>query len=108
MATSANTKVALPFFAPEDAALGAWAREVHQGKLQCVGTVTLNAASPTTVEDARAGAFSFIGLTPLTLDGASAARTANVYVSTQTKKRFIITHPAVSAGSAIFRYCILG
>lgn len=86
-----------------------WASQVHIGKLQCTGTVTLTAnATSTTVADVRAGAFSFVGLTPLTANAASAQAAGNVYVSTRAKQQFTITHPNSAAADKTFAYAVLG
>lgn len=99
----------LPYFPPEQRQLGAWVNQAHIGKLACTGNVTLNAgATSTTVSDVRVGAFSFIGLTPITANAASAVAAGNVYISTRGKATFTITHPNSAAADKTFVYAVLG
>jgi hypothetical protein len=85
----------------------AWILEANQGHLQNTGFVTLTAnATSTTVVDARAGVNSFIGFMPRTANAASAGPT--LYVATQGKQTFTITHANSASVDKTFTYTILG
>lgn len=99
----------LPYFPPEQRQLGAWANQVHIGKLACNGVVTLTAnATSTSVADQRAGAFSFIDFRPTTANAASAQAAGAMWASTRGKAYFVITHTNSAAVDKTFVYCILG
>jgi len=111
MTISANTQALVPTFQPDEEKhrrrIAAWATNVNQGGLQNTGTLTLAAATvSTTVVDSRISPFSFIGLMPITANALSAEPT--VWVSTQSKGTFSLTHSASAAVDKQFRYCILG
>lgn len=109
MPASATALVSLPFFPKGMEAIGVWASQIHIGKLACTGTVTLTAGTTsTTVADVRAGAFSFIGLCPLTANAASTQAAGNVYISTRGKRTFTIAHPNSAAADKTFSYVVLG
>ena len=109
MPLSATALVSLPTWSKGQEAIGVWASQIHIGKLACTGTVTLTAnATSTTVADVRAGAFSFVGLCPLTANAASAQAAGNVYISTRAKRQFTITHPNSAAADKTFSYVVLG
>lgn len=107
------TVLPVPQFVPDEKAhrkaIADWMQTAAQGKLACVGNVTLTAnATSTTVADVRAGQFSFISLTPITANAASAITAGNVWISTQGKKTFTIAHPTSASSDKTFRYAILG
>ena len=113
MATSAGTRQSLPTFIPNEIEhrkqISAWMREVHQGKLANTGSVTLTtSAASTVVLDSRVGNFSYIGLMPTTASAASAVADGSVYVSSQSKQAFTITHTNNAVADRTFRYAILG
>lgn len=114
MATSAGSRVSLvPGFLTDDPqwkrGVAAWMLEVNQGHLQNIGRVTLNAnATDTTVTDARAGANSFIGFMPTTAAAAAELGGGTLYVATQGKQSFVVTHSNISATDRTYTYCILG
>ena len=113
MATSAGTRQALPTFILNETEhrkqISGWMREVHQGKLANTGMVTLaTSAASTTVLDSRAGAFSWIGLMPTTANAASAIADGSVYISSQGKQTFTITHANNAVADRIYRYALLG
>lgn len=113
MATSAGTRQSLPTFIPNEIEhrkqISAWMREVHQGKLANTGSVTLQTSTAATVvTDSRAGNFSWIGLMPTTASAASAVADGSVYISSQGKQTFTITHTNNAVADRIFRYAILG
>ena len=113
MSTSAGTKQSLPPFLPDEKEhrrqISMWMREVHQGKLANTGTVTLAASSAsTTVSDYRAGANSFIGFMPQTANAAAEIGAGTMYVATQGKQTFTITHANNAQVDRIFCYCLLG
>lgn len=86
-----------------------WMREAHQGKLANTGTVTLTAnVASTTVTDARAGATTFIGFMPQTANAAAEVGAGTMYVATQGKQTFTITHANNAQADRTFRYCLLG
>lgn len=113
MTTSATSRNTPPVFIPDEIQhrrlIGQWIREANQGHLANTGTVTLLAnVTSTTVEDARAGANSFIGFMPITANAASAQAVGNVYVSTRAKQKFVIAHPSSASVDQNFVYCVLG
>ena len=113
MAASAGTRQALPPFLLDEREhrrqIAAWMREVHQGKLANTGSVTLTAnVASTTVTDARAGAVSFIGFMPRTANAAAELGAGTMYVATQGKQTFTITHANNAQTDRTFRYCLLG
>ena len=93
MAVSANTRSSLPppFLLDINEwkrAIGSWALEVNQGHIANTGIVTLTVnAQSTTVTDARAGAFSFIGFMPTTANAATEYGAGVLFVST---RRYVI------------------
>lgn len=108
-ATNASSLV--PTYQPEDIRhrrrIANWATEVNKGNIQNTGSVTLVAnAGTTTVTESRAGPNSFIGFMPLTANALSAEPT--VYVSSQGKGTFTITHGNTASVDKTFRYCLLG
>lgn len=114
MASSATNRVSVPSgFVTDDAEFkrmtASWMLEANQGHLANTGTVTLTAlVASTTVADARAGANSFIGFMPTTANAAAEIGAGTMYVSTQGKQQFIITHAVGAAVDRTFRYAILG
>lgn len=86
-----------------------WMRDVFQGKLMNTGSVTLTAnVASTTVTDARAGLQSFIGFMPQTANAAAEIGAGTMYVATQGKQTFTITHANNAQTDRTFRYCLLG
>ena len=113
MAASAGTRQALPPFLLDEKEhrrqIAMWMREVHQGRLANTATITLTAnAASTTVSDYRAGANSFIGFTPQTANAAAEIGAGTMYVATQGKQTFTITHANNAQADRTFRYCLLG
>ena len=109
MPASATALVSLPLWPKGMEAVQVWASQIHIGKLACTGTVTLTAnATSTTVADVRAGAFSFVGLSPLTANAASAQAAGNVFLSTRAKQQFVLTHPNSASVDKTFTYVVLG
>ena len=113
MAASAGTKQALPPFLLDEREhrrqISMWMREAHQGKLANTGAITLTAnAALTTVSDARAGALTFIGFMPQTANAAAEIGAGTMYIATQGKQTFTITHANNAQVDRIFRYCLLG
>ena len=86
-----------------------WMLEAAQGRLNNVGNVSLASGTATTVvTDARAGAFSFIGLMPRTANAADELGNGTLYIATQGDGTFTITHANAATGDRTFRYIILG
>lgn len=119
MSISAGIRGSIPTpFLSDDAewkrTVGKWALEVNQGHLANTGNVTLTAnVASTSVSDARAGANSFIGFTPLTLNAATEATgTAlgggTMWVKARGKQVFTIKHTNNAQTDRTFVYCILG
>ncbi len=114
MSTSAGTRVALtPGFLSDDSQwkrqVASWMLEANQGHLANTGLVTLiSGTAATVVNDARAGAFSFIGFMPTTANAAMELGNGTLYVAMQGKQTFTITHANGASGDRTFRYCILG
>ena len=82
-------------------------RNAVDGKLNCTGTVTLTANQATTaVTDYRAGASSTIIFMPQTANAAAAL--ATMYVATQGKQTFTITHANNAQTDRDFRYLLIG
>lgn len=113
MAASASSRQALPTFTLDGTEnrrqMYAWMREVHQGKLANTRTVTLSTATvATVVSDARAGAFSCIDFMPMTANAAAEIGAGTLYVATQGKGTFTITHANNAQADRTFRYSLLG
>ena len=111
MSTSAGARLDPTPFIPDDMQhrrlIAQWMREAHQGHLGNTGTITLSTGVATTpVVDFRVGANSFIGLTPLTANGAGAL--GSTYISSRSAKGFTITHANTATADRAFVYCILG
>ena len=111
MTQTANASTLVPTFQPDDdkhrRRIAVWATEVNKGNIQNTGTLTLSPSTvSTTVVDSRIGVGSFIGLMPLNASALSAEPA--VFVSTQGKGSFTLTHGSSSDADKIFRYCILG
>jgi hypothetical protein len=82
---------------------------LNQGKLNCSGTVILAAGQSTTVvDDSRAGPDSFVGLAPLTADGASEIAGGALYVQSRGRGRFVLAHANSGSSDRIFAYLIIG
>ena len=79
---------------------GGTAREVAEvvnntvdGKMNVTGEVTLtNSATSTVVTDIRVGAESLIVFMPITADAATELAAGGMYVSSQGKQTYTITH----------------
>lgn len=114
MAVSAGSRVSIvPGFLSNDPewkrGIATWAMEVNQGHLNNTGSITLTAnVASTTVTDARAGANSFIGFMPQTVNAAAEIGAGTLYVATQGKQTFTITHANNAQADRTFRYTILG
>jgi hypothetical protein len=77
------------------------------GKLNAVTQVTLTASSTTTVvTDARIGANTFIGFSPLTSDAAAAL--SGLYVSSQKQGQATLTHASTSSTDRTFSVVLIG
>jgi len=78
------------------------------GKFNVTGDVTLtNSATSTVVTDIRVSAQSYINFQPTTADGASELAAGTMYVSSQGKQTFTISH-ANDTTTRSFRYVVLG
>lgn len=63
------------------------------GKMNVTGEVTLtNSATSTVVTDIRVGANSLIVFQPITADAATELAAGGMYVSSQGKQTFTVTH----------------
>jgi hypothetical protein len=81
--------------------------QVLQGKLNCTGTVTLNAnVATTTLSDDRIGASSVILFTPMT--ASAAAATTNLYVSARGSKTATLSHANNAQTDRSFFYVVIG
>jgi hypothetical protein len=77
------------------------------GKLNAVTQVTLAASSTTTVvTDARIGANTFIGFSPLTSDAAAAL--SGLYVSSQKQGQATLTHASAASTDRTFSVVLIG
>lgn len=114
MAITAKSKISLPPQFIEDdpewkRKVGAVLLQHNQGALNNTATVTLTAnAGSTVVTDKRAGGFSFIGFMPTTANAAAELGNGTLYVSSQAKQTFTITHANNAQADRTFTYCILG
>jgi len=78
------------------------------GKLNVIGDVTLtNSATTTVVTDIRVSAQSYINFQPTTADGAVELYGGSMYVSSQSKQTFTITH-SNNTTTRSFRYAVIG
>lgn len=113
MAIAVGTRQAVPSYLTNEKEhrrqIAIWMREVHQGKLANTGTVTLTAnAASTAITDARAGASTFISFMPQTANAAAEVGAGTMYIATQGKQTFTITHANNAQADRTFRYCLLG
>ena len=114
MAVSAGTRVSLvPGILEDDKAwkrgIAVWIQEANQGHLSNTGLVTLTAnVASTIVTDARAGANSVILFMPQTANASTEIGNGTIYVATQGKQTFTITHANAASVDRTFRYAILG
>lgn len=77
------------------------------GKLNCTGTVTLNAgATSTTLTDTRIGGSSVILFCPKTANAATA--TANLRVTAKGDGTATLTHSNTADADKTYDYCIIG
>lgn len=111
MPASANAGVIVPTFQLDNMRhrqkIAEWSKQINQGHLQCVGNLTLAVSATTTVvSDQRVGGSSFIKLSPMTANAASAMPT--VYVSSVGKQTFTLTHASSASADRNFRYAVLG
>lgn len=87
----------------------AWMNEVNQGHMQNTGIFTLAAnQAQTVVTDKRVGANSHIGFMARTANAAAELASGNMYVSSQGKQTFVVTHSFNAQTDRTFVYTILG
>lgn len=78
-----------------------------QGKLNAVTSVTLTVSgTTTTLTDARIGANTFIGFSPMTAHAASAV--TSLYVSAQKKGSATLTHASSANADQTFAVLLIG
>jgi hypothetical protein len=78
-----------------------------RGKLNAVTQLTLTPSSTTTTfTDARIGANTFIGFSPLTADAAAAM--TGLYVSSQKNGSATLTHASASSVDRTFNILLIG
>lgn len=88
-------------------ALARAANGATSGRLNAVTQVTLAASSTTTtLTDARIGANTFIGFSPLTSDAAAAL--SGLYVSSQQKGQATLTHASAASVDRTFSVLLIG
>ena len=76
------------------------------GKLNVTGEVTLtNSATSTVVTDVRVGAESLIVFMPITAGAATELAAGGMYVSSQGKQTFTVTH-ANNSTARTFRFAV--
>lgn len=86
-----------------------WMNEANQGHLQNVGVISLNTdQTSTTVSDSRVGPSSFIGFSPNTANAAAELANGTMFVSSQGKQTFTITHANNAQNDRTFTYSIMG
>lgn len=84
-------------------------RNLVDGKVNCLGDVTLAAnQSTTTVNDPRAGPESWIWPMPKTANAATELGNGTLYISGQDNGAFTITHANNGQTDRTFRYVVLG
>jgi hypothetical protein len=82
-------------------------RELFDGKIRAIGTVTLTANdTTTTLADLRIGPDSVIVLMPTTANAAGGLGTT--YISARGKQTATLTHANASTTDRTFAYAILG
>jgi len=83
--------------------------QAHQGHLGNTAAVTLLSGTvATAVTDWRAGFNSFIGFMPRTANAAAELGNGTLYVSSQSKGGFTITHANAGTGDRNYIYALLG
>lgn len=88
--------------------LAAVLNRLNLGKMNCTGTVTLTPGETSTlVQDSRATASSFIGLSPLTAN-AAADDTGALFIAMREKGSFTLAHASAVPADRTFVYVIIG
>lgn len=82
---------------------------IMRGKTNNRGETTLTANSATTaILDENVGGESIIILMPLTANAATEIANGTIYVSSQGKKTFTLTHADNAQTNRNFRYAVIG
>lgn len=82
-------------------------QQIHQGKLNAVGSVTLAASATTTaITDPRINSESFIGLMPKTSNAAGAL--SGLYVTSRGDGTATLAHASTTTTDRGFDFCIIG
>lgn len=83
--------------------------QINLGNIDNTGTVTLTASTTTTtVTNSRVSANTFIDFMPTTANAATEKAAGTMYVSSQTKGSFVITHANNGQTDRIFKYIHVG
>lgn len=98
----------LPFIGGTPRQISEVVNNLVEGKINATGTVTLtNSATSTVVSDLRASEDSVIIFMPKSANSATELYGGTMYVSSQAKQSFTITH-ANNSNTRLFSYIILG
>ncbi len=80
-----------------------------QGKLRATGDITLTAgAATTTLDDARIGTDSYIGLMPITANAAAEMGNGTLFVTNRDKGTATLNHANNAQTDRDFVYCVIG
>lgn len=99
-------------------AVSDWSRQIINGKLNCIGEVTLDeSADSTDVVDQNIGINSVVSLNPLTANASAEIGNGTIYVDPDNynidrnapqNNTFTITHANNAQTDRTFRYTIIG
>tara|TARA_B100001094_G_scaffold142049_1_gene137656 strand:- start:1860 stop:2180 length:321 start_codon:yes stop_codon:yes gene_type:complete len=98
----------LPFMGGTARQISEVVNNLVEGKINATGSITLtNSATSTVVSDLRASADSVIIFMPKSSASATELYGGTMFVSSQAKQTFTITH-ANNSNTRLFSYIILG
>ena len=99
----------LPVTGADARQVAAIVNRLAQGKLNCIGSVTLAAGAATTaVSDPRATATSVMLLMPMTANAAAELGNGTLYVSARAKGSVTLTHANNAQADRTFDYALIG
>ena len=99
----------LPVTGGDARQVAAIVNRLAQGKLNCIGSVTLAVgAVSTAVSDPRATATSVLLLMPMTANAAAELGNGTLYVSARAKGSVTLTHANNAQADRTFGYVLIG
>jgi len=99
----------LPVTGADARQVAAVVNRLAQGKLNCIGAVTLAAGAATTdVNDPRATASSIVLLMPMTANAAAELGNGTLYIAARSKGSFTLAHANNVQTDREFGYALIG